>query len=177
TAPDAAITSPASLRPRSSSAVPKTRSRAQYAATIGRAYPTGPTTPRTATWSNRPNGPPARNHRPRTESTASTTSPTPRASAARGVRWRATLVRADFSRARSPRLAPARPRVGARRLRLRFDEDRFDGTLPGTSLHLHDHGHDNRLSLRNLEKVPPEIPPDALFDHRLIGHFVVRARL
>src|SRR5438132_5151383 len=170
---------PTNRRPRSWSAVPRMRSSAQYTARIGRTYPTGPTRPRTPTVSRRPNGPPECNHSPRTPSAANTTRPTPRTSAAREVTCRAVRLPIALMaperwrpRARPGVFFAARPRLDAVR------EDRFRVKLrsPGP-LHRHDHRHDNRLSLRNLEKVAAEVSPDALFDHRLIRDLVGRARL
>src|SRR5439155_26620966 len=110
-----------------------------------------------------------------TDGTPGTTMPTPVASAARGVRWRVMRLPAAFRRARSAPLVrprPARPRLAFARLR----ED-LATVPPGPPLDLHDHRHDNGLSLRNLEKGPPQGAPDALFDHGLVGHLVVGAGL
>src|SRR5215472_3391665 len=109
------------------------------------------------------------------QSAVRTTSPTPSASAARGDRWPAT---------RDPalRMRPG-PRGARRAPRSFFDARAFEraafgrrARLDGIS-DLHDHGHDNRLSLRNLEKVLAERAADVLLQHALVGHLVGRALL
>src|SRR5947208_1238276 len=129
---------------------------------------------------NFPNGPPARNHSPRTVSRARTISPTPMTSADRVDRCPATFVRAALTgRPRPSVRRPARTGRRPRGFRFAFERERAITPLPVAylrlrrtgRLHLHDHRHDHRLTLRGLEEVFTQAAADVLFQQPGIGNF------